>query len=166
MNAHRLTLCAASLVIALAFAAGSRVAGAAETQQHDAIGRLTDVTYADGGSIHYTYDPNGNLLSIVTSAGTTAVDGGDVPLEFALGPATPNPGAGPRSIAFSIPARGHVKLRVFDLSGREVASLYDRVLDPGRYTAKFSTARWGTGTYFYRLETTGHMRAGRMQVLK
>src|SRR3989442_9367555 len=40
---------------------------AAETYQHDAIGRLTDVAYANGSSFHYTYDANGNVLSVITS---------------------------------------------------------------------------------------------------
>jgi YD repeat-containing protein len=139
---------------------------AVETYQHDALGRLTDVAYTNGGSIHYTYDPNGNLLSIVTSLAVTAVDGGGPALQFALGPTTPNPGSGRRNMAFTIPARGHVSLRVFDVSGREVATLYNRVLDPGHYNAQFSTDRWGNGVYFYRLQTAGHVRSGRLVVLR
>jgi YD repeat-containing protein len=138
---------------------------AVETYQHDAIGRLTDVTYANGGSFHYTFDANGNLLSIVTSL-ATAVGDESPALQFALGPTTPNPGSGRRNMAFTIPARGHVSLRVFDVSGREVATLYNRVLDPGRYNAQFSTERWGNGVYFYRLEAAGRVRSGRLVVLR
>ena len=138
---------------------------AVETYQQDAIGRLTDITYANGGSFHYTYDANGNLLSIVTSLATAVGDEG-APLQFALGPTTPNPGSGRRNMAFTIPARGHVTLRVFDVSGRVVSTLYDRALDQGRYTAQFSTDRWGNGVYFYRLETSGHVRSGRLVVLR
>ena len=138
---------------------------AVETYQHDAIGRLTDVTYANGGSFHYTYDANGNLLSVIASL-ATGVEGGGAPLQFALGPTKPNPGSGARSLAFTIPARGHVTLRVFDVSGRVVATLYDRALDPGRYSAQFSTDRWGNGVYFYRLEMGGRVRAGRLVVLR
>jgi len=138
---------------------------AVENYQDDAIGRLTDVTYANGGSFHYTYDANGNLLSVVTSL-ATAVEDGSPALEFELGPTTPNPGSGPRRMVFAIPARGHVTLRVYDVSGRAVATLYDRVLDPGRYTAQFSTERWGNGVYFYRLEMGGRVSAGRLVVLR
>ena len=138
---------------------------AVENYQHDAIGRLTDVAYANGGSLHYTYDANGNVLSVVTSLASAVEDGGPG-LQFALGPTTPNPGSGSRSLAFTIPARGHVTLRVFDVSGRAVATLYDRALDPGRYTAQFSTERWGNGVYFYRLQMGGRVRAGRLVVLR
>lgn len=154
------------LAAALAAAAWASFALAAETYQHDAIGRLTDVAYANGGSIHYTYDPNGNILSIVTSLATTAVEGGGSPLLFALGPTTPNPGSGARSMAFAIPARGLVTLRAFDVSGRVVATLYNRVLDPGRYHAQFSTGRWANGVYFYRLEMDGRVLTGRLIVLR
>ena len=152
--------------LAAVFALAAAGTSAAETYAYDPIGRLTDVAYANGGSIHYTYDANGNILSIVTSLAVTAVDGGGPALEFALGPTTPNPGSDARRITFSTPARGHVTLRVFDVSGREVATLFDRVLDPGRYNAQFSTDRWGNGVYFYRLQMGGRVRAGRLVVLR
>lgn len=155
------------ILLALVFAALWAVpAGAAETYQHDVIGRLTDVSYANGGSLHYTYDANGNLLSIVTSLAATGVEDGGSALRFALGPTTPNPGSGPRNMAFTIPTRGYVTLRVFDASGREVATLYDRVLDAGRYNAQFSTDRWANGVYFYRLQASGRVRTGRLVVLR
>ncbi len=152
-------------VLAAVFALAAAGTSAAESYQHDPIGRLTDVAYANGGSLHYTYDANGNILSVVTSL-ATAVEGAGPPLEFALGPTTPNPGSGARSITFSTPARGHVTLRVFDVSGREVATLYDRVLDAGHHNAQFSTDRWGNGVYFYRLQMGGRVRAGRLVVLR
>jgi YD repeat-containing protein len=159
--------CRAVLLAALLYLSlpGTPRAAAMESYTHDAIGRLTDVAYQNGGSLHYTYDANGNILSIVTSL-ATAVEDASPQLQFALGPATPNPGSGPRSMAFTIPARGHVTLRVFDVSGREVATLFDRVLDPGRYVARFSSGRWAGGVYFYRLETGGRVRVGRMVVLR
>jgi len=118
---------------------------AAETYQYDTLGRLTDVSYANGGSLHYTYDANGNVLSVVTSL-ATAVDGNPgKPLRFALGPATPNPGSGPRNLVFTIPTRGHVTLRVFDVAGREVSTLVDRDLPAGRQSVHFFTDGWANG---------------------
>jgi YD repeat-containing protein len=155
-----------ALVVLLSMPCERTPAFAAETYQHDAIGRLTDVVYANGGSIHYTYDPNGNLLSIVATLGTTAVDGGDIPLQFALGPVIPNPGSGPRSLKFAIPAGAHVTLRVFDASGRVMATVYDRELARGRYNVQFSTDRWQPGAYFYKFETAGHASSGRFVVVR
>ena len=166
MSARRLAAFALRLVAAFALSAWtSRPAPAAETYAYDTIGRMTDVVYANGSSIHYTYDANGNLLSIVTS-GTTGVPDPAAPLTFSLGPCTPNPGSGERTIAFSTPTRGFVTLRVFDVAGREVAALLDRSLDPQRYVAHFSTDRWGGGVYFYRLSLSGRTLKGRLVVVR
>jgi YD repeat-containing protein len=140
-------------------------AHAGETYAHDAQGRLTDANYTDGSAAHYTYDPNGNILSIVSTGATTDVGptGHDV-FAFALGATTPNPGAGDRRIAFGIATAGHVRLRVTDVAGRAIATLFDRELPPGRYTAQFSSARWPGGVYFYRLESAGRSLTGRLVV--
>jgi YD repeat-containing protein len=139
---------------------------AGETYAHDARGRLTDAAYADGSTIHYTYDANGNLLSIVSSGASTGVDPKTATFEFALGPVTPNPGAGDRRLAFSIRSPGRVRLSVTDVAGRAVATLYERDLSPGRYTVSFNSARWAGGVYFYRLESGGKSLTGRLVVAR
>ena len=139
---------------------------AVETRQFDTLGRLTDIGYATGGSIHYTYDANGNLLTIVSTTATSGVGDKSGHVAFSLGPVVPNPGAGNRSIAFGIPKRDHVTLRVIDVTGREVATLFDRDLESGPYTARFSTTSWHAGEYFYRLEWGGQIRTGRLTVLR
>jgi YD repeat-containing protein len=161
MKSARIAL-ALSLVLAALWVAPAL---ASETHQYDPIGRLTDVAYQNGGSLHYTYDANGNVLSVVTSI-ATAVESGQPRFEFALGRAVPNPGSGPRSIAFSTPARGHVTLRVFDVSGRQVATLVDGDLNAGPHNLRFFTDRWGNGVYYYRLQFAGRTRSGRLIVLR
>ena len=153
-----------ALMLALALAAPV-VARAAETYAHDAVGRLTDATYQNGSSIHYVYDANGNLLSIVSSFSSTGVGPGTPEVfRLALGAAVPNPGSGPRTLAFSIATAGRVTLRVTDVAGRAVATLYDRELDPGRYVASFDSGRWPAGVYFFRLESTGRKLSGSLIV--
>lgn len=137
---------------------------AGETYAHDAQGRLSDAAYNDGSSIHYTYDANGNVLSILSSPATAVDPKTPATFEFALGPVTPNPGGGNRRIAFSIATAGHVSLRVTDVGGRSVATLFDHTLTPGRYNVAFTSARWPGGVYFYRLESAGRSRTGRFIV--
>ena len=154
-----------AFAIALALTLWAAPAPAAETHTYDALGRLTDLAYANGGSLHYTYDANGNILSIVTSI-ATSVEEGQTSLQFALGPTTPNPGSGARHLMFSIPSDGHVTLRVFDVSGRQVATLLDRVLPAGRHDAQFSTDSWAAGVYYYRLDLGARSRAGKLVVMR
>jgi YD repeat-containing protein len=154
-----------AFAIAFALALWAAPAPAAESYSYDTQSRLTDVTYPNGGSLHYTYDANGNILSIVTSI-AAAVEEGQASLQFALGPTTPNPGSGPRHLMFSIPSNGHVTLRVFDVSGRLVATLLDRVLPAGRHDAQFSTGSWAAGVYYYRLDLGARSRAGKLVVMR
>ena len=158
---HRTALIALVLLAVLPLSVTSY---AAETYLYDPVGRLSDVAYANGGSLHYTYDANGNILSIVTSL-ASGVEG-VAPLQFALGPTTPNPGASARNIVFSTPSRARVSLRVYDVAGRLVATLVDRDLDAGRHNVRFFLDRWAAGVYFYRLESAGRTREGRMVVLR
>ena len=152
----------ATLALALVAAAP---AFAAESYTYDTQSRLTDVSYQNGSSLHYTYDANGNILSIVTSL-AAAVDADGAPLQFALGPTTPNPGGGARDVTFTLPSPGRVVLRVFDVTGRLQATLVDRDLERGHHDVRFSSERWGAGVYFYRLELAGKQRSGRMVVLR
>ena len=151
--------------IALGLAIWSAAALASETYTYDAMDRLTDVAYQNGGSLHYTYDANGNILSIVTSL-ATAVEASSAPLQFELGPATPNPGSGARQIVFSTPSSGRVTLRVFSVAGREVATLIDRDLPAGRHVVRFGSDRMADGVYYYRLTLGARALTGRMVVLQ
>ena len=155
-----------ALVAAALFApAGAVPTQAAETYTYDTQSRLTDITYQNGGSLHYTYDANGNILSVITSL-VTAAEEGSTSFQFALGPTTPNPGGGMRNLFFTLPSAGRVVLRVFDVTGRLQATLVNHDLGKGRHDVRFLTDRWGAGVYFYRLESAGRIRSGRMVVLR
>jgi len=155
----------AIVLTALAVALSAVPTRAAETYQYDAQGRLTDIAYQNGGSFHYSYDANGNIISVVTSL-ATAVDEAGAPLRFALGPMTPNPGSGPRNITFMIPSSAHITLRVFDVSGREVATLVDHDLPAGRHQVRFFTEGWAAGVYYYRLNMGAAAKTGKMVVVR
>jgi len=154
-----------ALVTAALLAPAAAPALAAESYTYDTQNRLTDVTYQNGGSLHYTYDANGNILSVVTSL-VAAVEEGASAYQFALGATTPNPGGGIRNVVFTMPSRGRVTLRVFDVTGRLQATLVDRDLDRGKHDVRFFSERWSAGVYFYRLESAGRVRSGRMVVVR
>lgn len=63
----------------------------------------------------------------------------------------PNPFNPSTSIEYTVMGRTHVSLKVYDMSGREVATLVDRTEEPGPKTVKFNAASLSTGTYLYRL---------------
>ncbi len=57
-----------------------------------------------------------------------------------------------------------VSLKVFDLLGREIATLVNKSQTPGRYSVKFNTAELPSGIYFYQLKT-GHYSATKKMLL-
>jgi len=81
------------------------------------------------------------------------------PIEFALGRPTPSPSAGPTRCEFALPRAAHVRLRAFDVRGREVATVVEGDYPAGRHAATWNRATSAgpasAGVYFLRLETQG-----------
>ncbi len=93
-------------------------------------------------------------------AGGSAVGGGangDLPQEFALQAPWPNPSAGGVTVPFELPEPARVTLRVFDVLGREVATLIDRDLPAGRHEAAWDAG--SGGAYIIRLEAGSFTRS-------
>ena len=70
--------------------------------------------------------------------------------------ARPNPFTGNARIEYEISSRTLTRIRVYDVTGRIVATLVDEVKDPGRYMAIWDGTssdggRVGSGVYFYRM---------------
>ncbi len=63
----------------------------------------------------------------------------------------PNPSNPTSKVDFQIPFSSKVTLKVYDISGKEVASLVDKDMDGGFYTAEFNGSNLASGVYFYRL---------------
>lgn len=89
-----------------------------------------------------------------------------VPAGFNLYANYPNPFNPGTIIKFDIAANTPVTLKVFNLLGEEVATLVNRSLAPGTYTADFDASSLSSGIYFYRLETNGFTGTRRMMLLK
>jgi hypothetical protein len=69
----------------------------------------------------------------------------------------PNPFAGSTTIRFAVPAAGTVRLAVFDLAGRRVASLLDETRPAGEHAVTWQAAGVPSGVYFVRLESGGRV---------
>jgi hypothetical protein len=78
----------------------------------------------------------------------------------------PNPFNSSTTISFELVAPGNVKLEVYDLLGREMATLVDGYLESGYYDNKFVASNRPSGIYFYRLNIGNAVKTGRMVLLK
>jgi len=86
--------------------------------------------------------------------------------EYALDQNFPNPFNPVTKIAFSIPKQGNVSLKVYNMIGKEVASLVNGFRNVGNYEVNFDGANLSSGVYFYKLETEGFSDVKRMMLIK
>ncbi|NOS85062.1 MAG: hypothetical protein HOP31_07965 [Ignavibacteria bacterium] len=63
----------------------------------------------------------------------------------------PNPSNPTSKVDFQIPFTAKVSLKVYDITGKEVASLIEKDLESGFYTTDFNGSNLASGVYFYRL---------------
>lgn len=73
--------------------------------------------------------------------------------EFSLSQNYPNPFNPATNITFILPESGFTELKIFDLLGREVATLIDGRKSAGEHTVQFNAASLSSGIYIYRLST-------------
>ncbi len=94
-----------------------------------------------------------------------------VPAVFNLGTNYPNPFNPTTTISFSLPETQQVKLAIYSVDGRRVATLVDAIRGPGRYeevwTGQDDRGRAvATGTYFYRLDAGPYCKVHKMTLIK
>ncbi len=92
---------------------------------------------------------------------------GSVVDKFVLSQNYPNPFNPSTQINFSIPKQANVTLKVFDVSGKEVARLINGELkNAGHYSAQFSKTELSSGIYFYVLKAGEFTATKKMMLLK
>lgn len=78
----------------------------------------------------------------------------------------PNPFNPTTNINYTLKTSGQVTLKVYDMTGREVATLVNTRMNAGEYTATFDASNLASGVYLYSLETNGLRLTNRMTLIK
>jgi hypothetical protein len=78
----------------------------------------------------------------------------------------PNPFNPTTTFQITVGKTEWISLRVFDIMGKEVATLVEGVMQPGTHTIPFDGNALSSGTYFYRLTSENHTSTGRMLLLR
>jgi hypothetical protein len=89
-----------------------------------------------------------------------------IPTKFTLYQNYPNPFNPTTTIEFDIPERTNVKLVIYDILGREVETLIDKELEPGKYKLNFTATNLPSGVYFYTLKTPKFTKTNKMLLIK
>jgi hypothetical protein len=90
----------------------------------------------------------------------------ELPKEFSLSQNYPNPFNPTTSIKFAVPKQSLVKMVVYDVIGREVATLVNELKQPGNYAVPFDASSLASGVYFYRLEAGDFVDVKKMVLVK
>ena len=83
---------------------------------------------------------------------------------YALQQNYPNPFNKNTTIQYSVPRSGWVKLTLFDINGRQVKVLVQRMQEKGTHSIELNGAGVSRGTYYYKMETS-HFSATKKLVI-
>ncbi len=90
----------------------------------------------------------------------------EVVTNYTLSQNYPNPFNPTTEINYSVAKPGFVALKVYDLLGKEVATLVNENKPSGNFTVNFNANRLASGTYIYQLNVNGVMISKKMTLLK
>ncbi|MFN0158456.1 MAG: carbohydrate binding domain-containing protein [Bacteroidota bacterium] len=123
--------------------------------------RFWFVPYAHAGDWYEFYGVQ--LAKVVTKGSDEQVL---IPDALALQQNYPNPFNPTTVISYDLPVALQVSLRVYDLLGKEVATLVDGIQDAGFKSVEFDASTLASGVYFYRLQTGEFISVKKMIVTK
>lgn len=89
-----------------------------------------------------------------------------LPIGYFLHQNYPNPFNASTRIFFDLPQQDNASLKVYDVTGRLVATLFDGRLNTGRYEFIWNAKNFSSGVYFYKLNTTGYSKVLKMVLIK
>lgn len=100
-----------------------------------------------------------------TSVGSNSGEQGVIK-KFQLNQNFPNPFNPTTQISYSVPQNKYITLKVYNLLGQEVQTLFEGVRQPGNYTVTFNGEDLSSGIYLYRLEAENYKESKKLVLLK
>ena len=91
----------------------------------------------------------------------------EIPIsDFILYQNYPNPFNPTTLIKYQLPATSNISLKVYNLLGQEVATLYEGIRQQGDYEATFDGSKLAGGVYFYRLTSGSYVSTKKLILMK
>jgi Secretion system C-terminal sorting domain len=120
----------------------------------------TILIHSDSKSNNYSYLE-------VEGIGYVAIEGlKTVVNDYSLNQNYPNPFNPSTIINYSVPKESFVKIKVFDLLGREVKTLINENKTAGNYSVNFNAKNLSSGIYFYTIKAGSFVQTKKMVLLK
>jgi hypothetical protein len=106
------------------------------------------------------------IRTVSNNIGTKTGKNNLSPGRYSLEHNYPNPFNPTTTIKFALPKDGYVKLKVYDIMGREVKVIVNEVKQAGYYSVDFDGSNLASGVYFYRLQCGSFNETKRMVIIK
>ncbi|MBI3195177.1 MAG: T9SS type A sorting domain-containing protein [Ignavibacteriae bacterium] len=108
------------------------------------------------------------IILKTTSGGVLSVEQRDdlIPSQFTLSDNYPNPFNPTTKISFSIPAMSFVSIKIFDVLGKEVATIVNEELSAGNYTQEWNAQGIESGVYFYQIQAGTYVETKKLILLR
>jgi len=96
----------------------------------------------------------------------TDVAENEIPVDFSLSQNYPNPFNPTTTISFSIPKSEYVTLKIYDVLGKEIATLINEELSAGTYQKQWDASGVSSGVYFYTMQAGPFLTNKKMNLIK
>jgi hypothetical protein len=127
-------------------------------------------TTASGQPVGLTDDGIAFMKNIMTYFGATELSvprmDDALPTGYTLSRNYPNPFNPSTRISFTVPTEGRVMVKVYNINGREVATLFNGNVAAGTKTLTFDASTLASGVYLYRMEAGDFVQARKMILVK
>ncbi|MCU0372005.1 MAG: Omp28-related outer membrane protein [Ignavibacteria bacterium] len=124
--------------------------------------KLTLFVYKDGTPLNSNAEIQQAIQTGVTLTGTNEQT--EIPVKFDLAQNYPNPFNPVTNIKFAIPKDGYASLKIYDITGKLVATYLEGTVKAGYYNAEVTGNDLSSGVYFYTL-TSGNFKDTKKMVL-
>jgi hypothetical protein len=105
------------------------------------------------------------LISIFDEKNSMKTLGKEIPTEYSISN-YPNPFNPTTTINYQLPADGMVTLKIYDILGKEVATLVNDNRQAGSYNVVFDASRLTSGMYIYTIRANGYVQSKKMILMK
>lgn len=109
-----------------------------------------------------------NKLYYTENGGSVNVNNisNEIPFQYNLFQNYPNPFNPTTKIQYQIPKAGFVSIKVYNINGKEIATLVNENHQPGTYEATFDGSNFASGIYFYSIKTNDFSSTRKMMLIK
>ena len=122
-------------------------------------------TFKDNKLVEMT-DIRDHYIDLDNNASPASGKFTELPIEYSLSQNYPNPFNPSTVIRYSLIGNDMTSLKVYDITGKEVANLVNETQDPGRYEVTFNGSNFASGVYFYKITAGSFSSVKRMFLVK